>query len=87
MSHRFFEDDKDYQQSAIAWVALAVYESACVLISDGNIAEGEEIALFELINVARAKSFDSGTKNAIAMYANLVQEENDHMRLAFGKSR
>ncbi len=87
MSHRFFEDDKDYQQSAIAFVALALYESACVLISDGNIAEGEEVALFELINIARAKSFDSGTKNAIGMYANVVQEENNHMRHAFGKGR
>ena len=87
MATRFYESDKQFQQEAIAFVSVAFYESACVLISDGNIAEAEETALSELINICRSKSFDSGTKNAVATYFNLVQEENDHMRQAFRKNR
>ena len=79
MSYQMFESEKDYQQSAIAYVALAVYETACSVISDGNIADISEQTLFQLLEIAQVKKFDQGTKNAIAMYANLVQEENQHM--------
>lgn len=87
MTHRFHESDKQFQQEALIFVALSLNESACVLISDGNIAEAEEIALIELINIAKAKSFDKPTINSIALYLNIVQEENNHMRQAFTKHR
>lgn len=87
MAHLFYETEKDFQQSALVFVAMSLNELAGVLISDGNIAEAEEYALFELINIARLKSFDIGTMNALGMYANLVQEENDLMRVFFNKSR
>lgn len=83
----FFETDKEFQQAAIVFVALSLNESANVLISDGNIAEAEEYALFELISIARQKAFDIGTMNALGMYANLVQEENDQMRRDFDRNR
>lgn len=84
---KIYETDKQFQQEAIVFVALSLNEAACALISDGNIAQGEEVALFELINIARSKSFDIGTMTAIGMYANLVQEENDAMRVSFGKGQ
>lgn len=87
MTHRFYETDKQFQQDALIFVALSLNESACVLISDGNIAEAEEIALIELINIAKQKAFDKSTINSIALYLNLVQEENNHMRQAFTKHR
>ena len=84
MSSRFYETDKVFHQEALAFVALCLNESASALISDGNIAEGEEIALFELINIARSKGLDT---TALGLYANLVQEENDLMRATFGKGQ
>lgn len=87
MTYAFYETEKDFQQSALVFVAMSLNESAGRLISDGNIAQAEEIALFELIEIARSKSFDTATKNALGTYANLVQEENDHMRIAFGKGQ
>lgn len=87
MTYAFYETEKEFQQHAIVFVALSLNELANVLISDGNIAEAEEFALFELITIARNKSFDIGTMNALGMYANLVQEENNHMRQAFKKDR
>lgn len=87
MTYAFYETEKDFQQAAFVFVAMSLNESAGYLISDGNIAQAEEIALFELISIARSKSFDSLTNTAIGMYANLVQEENDHMRVAFGKGQ
>lgn len=87
MTYAFYETEKEFQQAAFVFVAMSLNESAGYLISDGNIAQAEEIALFELISIARSKSFDIGTKNAIGIYANLVQEENDHMRVAFGKGQ
>lgn len=87
MTYAFYETEKDFQQSAFVFVAMSLNESAGYLISDGNIAQSEELALFELINIARSKSFDSATKTALGMYANLVQEENDLMRISFGKGQ
>lgn len=87
MTYAFYETEKEFQQAAFVFVAMSLNESAGYLISDGNIAQAEEIALFELISIARSKSFDSLTNTAIGMYANLVQEENDHMRVAFGKGQ
>ena len=87
MTYAFYETEKQFQQAAFVFVAMSLNESAGYLISDGNIAQAEEIALFELISIARSKSFDIATKNAIGTYANLVQEENDHMRVAFGKGQ
>lgn len=79
MTYRMFETDKEYQQAAIAYVALTVYEIACHVIADGNIADISEQTLFQLLEISQVKKFDQGTKNAIAMYANLVQDENQHM--------
>ena len=87
MTYAFYETEKQFQQAAIVFVAMSLNESAGTLISDGNIAQAEELALFELIEIARSKSFDAQTKNAIGIYANLVQEENDLMRLSFGKGQ
>lgn len=87
MAIRVYQTDRDFQQEAIAYVAVCFYEVACRLISDGNIAEAEEFALFDLIEIARFKSFDIATLNAIGIYANGVQEENDVMRVSFGKGR
>lgn len=87
MTHRFYETDIQFQQDAVVFVALCLSESACDLISDGNIAEAEEIALIELIAISKRKSFDKLTINTIALYLNLVQEENNHMRQAFTKHR
>jgi len=87
MTYAFYETEKEFQQAAFVFVAMSLNESAGYLISDGNIAQAEEVALFELIEIARSKSFDLPTKNAIGMYANLVQEENDHMRVSFGKGQ
>lgn len=87
MTMRMYETDKQFQQEAIAFVAVCFHEVACRLISDGNIAEAEELVLFELIEIARSKEFDLGTRNAIGIYANSVQEENDLMRVSFGKGQ
>lgn len=87
MTYAFYETEKQFQQAALVFVAMSLNESAGSLISDGNIAQAEEIALFELIEIARSKSFDTPTKNALGTYANLVQEENDHMRVSFGKGQ
>ncbi len=87
MTYAFYETEKQFQQAAIVFVAMSLNESAGNLISDGNIAQAEEVALFELIEIARSKSFDTATKNSIGIYANLVQEENDLMRLSFGKGQ
>lgn len=87
MTYAFYETEKQFQQSALVFVAMSLNEAACRLISDGNIAQGEEVALFELIEIARSKSFDNATKSAIGVYANLVQEENDLMRVTFGKGQ
>ena len=87
MTYAFYETEKEFQQHALVFVALSLSESAYALISDGNIAQSEELALFELINIARLKSFDIGTMTTLGTYANLVQEENDLMRLSFGKGQ
>ena len=87
MTYAFYETEKQFQQAAIIFVAMSLNESAGALISSGNIAQAEELALFELIEIARSKSFDAQTKNAIGVYANLVQEENDLMRVSFGKGQ
>lgn len=87
MAYAFYETEKQFQQAALVFVAMSLNESAGSLISDGNIAQAEEIALFELIEIALSKSFDTATKNALGTYANLVQEENDHMRVSFGKGQ
>lgn len=87
MTYVFYETEKQFQQAAVVFVAMSLNELAGALISDGNIAQAEEYALFELITIARNKSFDIGTMSVLGMYANLVQDENNAMRLSFGKGQ
>lgn len=87
MTYAFYETEKDFQQEAITFVALCLADSAFALISDGNIAQAEELALFELIIIARSKGFDATTMTSIGTYANLVQDENDTMRQTFGNGQ
>lgn len=87
MTYAFYETQQQFQQAALVFVAVCLYEAAGLLVSDGNIAQGEEQALFELIEVARSKNFDAATKTTLGTYANLVQDENDLMRATFGKGQ
>lgn len=67
MTYAFYETEKQFQQAAFVFVAMSLNEAAGYLISDGNIAQAEEIALFELISIARSKSFDAATKMLLAL--------------------
>lgn len=74
-----YTTEKEFEESAIVFVARMAYEKAVEVISSGIVADESQDLLFYLKSLAEEKALSKDSVNAIATYLNMVLDENEEM--------
>lgn len=81
---RAYTEEADFINDSLVTVARLLFDRAVVTISECNIDDGVESALFELLEIAKEQNVEKPTVESIAFYLNTVADENRQMRIDFG---
>lgn len=81
---RAYTEEADFINDSLVIVARLLFDRAVVTISECNIDDGVESALFELLEIAKEQNVEKPTVESIAFYLNTVADENRQMRIDFG---